>query len=321
MRTPSVAVRFFLPAAVLLLVFALRVIDLPHLPPGLSHDEAYNGIAALEVMNGHYRFFYEINKGIEPLIIWLEGWAFQWWGVGPTQLRLVNVLAGLLTVALVYPLTARLFNRRIALLAMTGVAVSFWAIFVSRLTLRAVLLPPGLLLTLYFLWLALKPNSPVNGVTSSAPPRPPHWGGKTKIPPSGGIGGPAPHSPFTPIWFSLSGLFAGITMYTYLSARFVPLIVLAMFGYQWFRGRIGKQHWLGLALFVLVWGVISGPLAAYYWQNAESFLPPRRSGQHHPLRPQRRFWADAASHPAHSGHVHHTGRYHRPLQPRWPPRF
>ena len=143
--------------AILLAAFALRVIALNRTPPGLSHDEAYNGIAALEVLSGQYRIFYEINKGIEPLIIWLEGLAFAAWGIGPIQLRLVNVLAGMLTIALVYPFAARLLTRRVALLAMAGLAVSFWAVFVSRLTLRAVLLPPCLLLTLYFFWLALRP--------------------------------------------------------------------------------------------------------------------------------------------------------------------
>jgi 4-amino-4-deoxy-L-arabinose transferase-like glycosyltransferase len=234
---------------IIIFAFGLRVFAIDRTPAGLSHDEAYNGIAALEVLNGQYRIFYEINKGIEPLIIWLEGLSFKVLGVGPVQLRWVNVIAGLLTVVLAFPLTARLFNRRIAILAMAGLAVSFWAVFVSRLTLRAVLLPPLLLVTLYFFWLALTPR--LSSQTSSPKP--------------------------TLLYFALSGLLAGVTMYTYLSSRFVPLILITFFGYQLICKKLSRQHWLGALLFVSTWAVVFLPLATYYWENSESFI--RRSSQ------------------------------------------
>lgn len=231
--------------AVLLLALALRVAAIDRIPAGLSHDEAYNGVTAIQTLEGDYRIFYEINKGIEPLIIYLEAAAFYFFGVGPVPLRLVNIFAGMLTVALVYPLAARLFNRRVALLAMAGVAVSFWAVFVSRLTLRAVLLPPLLLLTLYLFWRGLNPKnqSPKTGL----------------------------------LFFSLSGLAAGLTMYTYLSSRFVPLIIVTLFGYQLLRRQINRWHWLGLLLHLTIWAAVFTPLAAYFWQNSASFT--RRSGQ------------------------------------------
>src|SRR6185503_20050651 len=140
--------RKFLPITILLLAFTLRMVAIDQIPPGLSHDEAYNGVTAMQVLAGQQRLiFFEINKGIEPLIIYLEALAFYAFGIGPVPLRLVNVICGMLTVALVYPLTTRLFNRRVALVAMAGLAVSFWAIFTSRLALRAVTFPPLLILT------------------------------------------------------------------------------------------------------------------------------------------------------------------------------
>jgi 4-amino-4-deoxy-L-arabinose transferase-like glycosyltransferase len=239
---------YFLAVIIILLAFALRIAAIDRTPAGLSHDEAYNGIAALEVVDGHYRLFYEINKGIEPLIIWLEGWAFQLFGVGPVQLRLVNIVAGLFTVVLVYPLAARLFDRRIALLAMAVLAISFWAVFVSRLTLRAVLLPPLLLLTLHTYWQALDPAGR-NGDS--------FWR--------------------TLIYFALSGLLAGVTMYTYLSSRFVPLILLALFGYQLLLRKITRRHWLGAVVMAAIWAAVFLPLALYFQENSESFI--RRSSQ------------------------------------------
>jgi 4-amino-4-deoxy-L-arabinose transferase-like glycosyltransferase len=237
--------RRLLLVSVLLLAFALRLVAIDKLPPGLSHDEAYNGITALQLLDGEWRIFFEINKGIEPLIIYLEALAFYGLGVGPVQMRLVNIFFGMLTVVLVYPFATRLFNRQIALLAMAGLAISFWAIFTSRLSLRATLFPPLLLLTLYFFWRGLSP-------------------------------GPQSHP--SPLFFwGLSGVAAGITMYTYLSSRFVPLLVLALFGYQWLCGRITRQQWLGLLLHFLIWACLFAPLAAYYLENAESFT--RRSDQ------------------------------------------
>lgn len=231
----------FLLSAILLLAFTLRIVAIDRVPPGLSHDEAYNGVTAIQVLNGQPRIFFEINKGIEPLIIYLEALAFYAFGIGPVSLRLVNVFCGLLTVALVYPLAARLFNRRVALLAMAGLAISFWAIFVSRLTLRAVTFPPLLMLTLYFLWRGLGPITRSNLISTNLR------------------------------FFVLSGLAAGASMYTYLSSRFVPLLVASIFGYQLARAQIKRQHWVGLIMHLLIWAVLFAPLANYYRENAASF--------------------------------------------------
>lgn len=233
------------PIAILLLAFALRIIFIDHIPAGLSHDEAYNGVTAMQVLAGERAIFFEINKGIEPLIIYLEALAFYAFGIGPVPMRLVNVMCGLLTVALIYPLAARLFNRRVALLAMAGLAISFWPIFVSRLTLRAVTLPPLLILTLYFLWRGLTQNPEVRHKPT--------------------------HEVQVLTWFALSGLAAGASMYTYLSSRFVPLLIGAVFGYQLIRRQLKPRYWVGLLILCLIWTALFAPLASYYLEHADSF--------------------------------------------------
>jgi 4-amino-4-deoxy-L-arabinose transferase-like glycosyltransferase len=229
--------RPFWPIIILWLAFVLRVAAIGQIPPGLTHDEANNGMAAIQTLNGQPQIFYDINKGIEPLIIYLEALAFAAFGIGPVQLRLVNVFCGLLTVALIYPLTARLFNRRAALLAMTGTAIFFWPVFVSRLTLRAILLPPLLMAALYALWYSLREKNP----------RRSHY------------------------FFAASGLVSGIAMYTYLSSRFVPLLALSLFGWQLLRKQIKRRHGWGLLLYFAVWIVVITPLGRHYWQNRVSF--------------------------------------------------
>jgi len=231
------------PVIILWLAVALRIAAIGQIPPGLSHDEANNGLAAIQTLNGQPQIFYDINKGIEPLIIYLEALAFDAFGIGPVQLRLVNIFCGLLTVALIYPLTVRLFDRRVALLAMTGAAIFFWPVFVSRLTLRAVLLPPLLIVTLYFWYRSLHEYNLRRSLTFA----------------------------------TVSGLAAGIGMYTYLSSRFVPLLVLALFGWHLLQRRIKRQHWWGLLLHFTLWAAVVAPLGHYYWQNRASFS--ERSGQ------------------------------------------
>jgi hypothetical protein len=164
-------------------------------------------------------------------------------------------------VALVYPFTRQLFNRRVALLAMAGVAISFWAIFVSRLTLRAVLLPPLLLLTLYLFWRGLQS---INNTYQRA------HNYQLSI-----INYQLSILPL--LLFALSGVAAGITMYTYLSSRFMPFIVLAVFSYQLLRRQINKWHWLGLLLQIVIWAAIFMPLGSYFLENQDSFS--RRAGQ------------------------------------------
>lgn len=236
---PGVRSHRFLLLLILLAAFALRMAAIDRLPPGLSHDEANNGITAIQVLEGQRRIFFEINKGIEPLIIYLEAAAFHFFGIGPVQLRLVNVMAGMLTVALIYPLAVRLFNRRVGLLAMAGLAVSFWAVFVSRLTLRAVLLPPLLLPTLYWLWRGLEAGTPQRKRS---------------------------------LYFALSGMAAGVGMYTYLAARFAPLLIGAIFGWRLIRRDGYLSQWaVGLLLHFAVWGTIFVPLGYYYISHADSF--------------------------------------------------
>ncbi|MCB0165954.1 MAG: glycosyltransferase family 39 protein, partial [Anaerolineae bacterium] len=274
--------------AVLLVAFGLRMAAINSIPAGLSHDEAYNGVTAMQTLDGQYQVFYEINKGIEPLIIYIEALAFRAFGIGPVQLRLVNVMAGMLTIALVYPLTARLFNRRVALLAMAGLSISFWAVFVSRLTLRAVLLPPLLLLTLYLFWRALPtrshlipspPNPPANPPTNPLPPQPQPIqpiNHPTSHPTNQQTNKPTPKL-LTLTFFALSGLAAGITMYTYLSSRFVPFIVLTVFGCFWLRRHLTKWHWVGLLLHFMIWAAIFTPLLSYFIEHQASFS--RRADQ------------------------------------------
>ena len=187
---------------VILVGAALRLFALDHVPAGLSHDEAYIGVTALEVwLLGRREVFFDIYNGIEPLIVYWQALYLSLFGVTPLAMRLVNVTAGLLTIPLTYTFTRHLMAhlrprsaRWVAFLAALGVSLSFWAVFVSRLALRAVTLPLLELLAFYFLWLGLVADE-ADGL---------------------------PARTHRLAYLALGGAWLGVAMYTYLSSRFLP---------------------------------------------------------------------------------------------------
>jgi hypothetical protein len=253
---------------VLLVGAALRLFALKQVPPGLSHDEAYIGVTALEVwLLGRRDVFFEIYNGIEPLIVYWQALYLRLFGITPFAMRLVNVTAGLLTIPLTYTLTHRLLAtlgprsaQWGALLAGMGVSVSFWAVFVSRLALRAVTLPLLELPALYCLWRGLTYDQ--RGGQANARPEL-----RFGFPPWLGLRIRSRHL----VYFAVGGAWLGAAMYTYLSSRFLPFVPLLFFVYWLLRGQVRRQHWLGMTLFFAAWGLVFAPLGLYYLNHPDLF--------------------------------------------------
>ena len=221
--------------AILLIAALLRLWQLDVVPRGPSHDEANNGLMAGEVLKGYRPVFFEIYTGVEPGLIYPQALAFWALGSNGAVQRLVSVAFGLLTVALTYAFAVRLFRSRlVGLLSALLVAISFWHVFVSRLALRAVVMPPLQILTLLFFWRGLETRS---------------WRD-----------------------FALAGLFGGLTMYTYLSSRLLPFIPIAFVLYLLIRRMDLKGLWGRLGLMAAVWFLIFLPLGIYYLNNPHWFL-------------------------------------------------
>lgn len=221
--------------AILLLAAFLRLWKLDVVPRGPSHDEAYNGLMALEVLKGYLPIFFQVNVGVEPGLIYPQAAAFWAFGSDATVQRLVSVAFGMLTVALTYAFAVRLFRSHlIGLLSTMLVAISFWHVLVSRLALRAVVMPPLQILTLLFFWRGLEDRSLRD--------------------------------------FVLAGLFGGLTMYTYLSSRFLPFIPIAFVLYLLIRRKELKGLWGYLGLMAVVWFLVSLPLGLYYVNNPDWFF-------------------------------------------------
>jgi 4-amino-4-deoxy-L-arabinose transferase-like glycosyltransferase len=233
-------------AAVILVAAGLRLWQLPNLPPGLWYDEAVNGVDAAMMLAGQgLPLYLPANGGREPLFIYLQTLSVALLGPSPFSLRLVSALIGIATVAAVYACGKAIFAnaasddepengarnqaRSAALLAAAALAVTFWHVSISRLGLRAVLLPL------------------VSALAMVA-----FWQGWTRRKPRA---------------FAWAGFWFGLSLYTYTSARvlpFVPALFIAtelLFARRRIDAVEWRGRWRGLGLALLVGAVVTIPMA------------------------------------------------------------
>mgnify|MGYP005844238051 FL=1 len=229
----------------LLISAALRLWQLPAIPPGLWYDEAYNGMDALRMLdNGSPQAFFVGNHGREPLIHYLSAAVMWLAGASPYTLRLVSALQALLAIALLYRWLVVLFadipeQRWLALTGSAGLAVSFWYLVMTRNSYRATLVPTFVALSGYLFWRAWRRRS--------------HWS------------------------FVGAGLALGLSQYTYLSARLLPL-VFGVFALTWAgvrrrrtdRSSLPALPWSGLLLMAGAAGVVFLPLGLFYLAHPDA---------------------------------------------------
>lgn len=227
--------------ALLLMIICLLVgagLRLPALlvtPPGLHFDEATNAILSSEIgLQGSRPVFSPSYTGQEVLFFYLAGGMMNRLGASVFALRLTSAFVGLLTIAATYWLGRELLaDRRVAVLAAVLLAISFWHLLFSRLGLRAISQPLLQALTVAALFRGVRRQQ---------------W-----------------------VWFGVSGLFLGLTAYTYLAARLFPLPVGLALGPLLLAGRNHKRLWGQLSLWVGVGLVVLGPLLLYFYQHPETF--------------------------------------------------
>lgn len=219
-------------ALIVLLAAVLRLAAIDRLPPGLYHDEAYNGLDALNVLRGETSLFFEANNGREPLFIYLTALSVGLLGPTPGALRVVAALLGILTIPATYLLGRTLFGARPGLVAAFLAATTVWTVNLSRVALRAVAAPPLAAVALALLW---------QGLAGRRRAR-----------------------------MAWAGLACGLLFYTYLAARFTPVALGLFLVYLaiWHRERLWVR---GLLIFGLVAALVAAPLGAYLVLHGEAF--------------------------------------------------
>ena len=255
MSTHLKSARWLLLVAILLVAIFLRTYRLQELPRGPYYDEAANGVLASEIATGQaFPLFIRSYTGKEVLYFYAVAATMKVLGIRLLSMRLTSAVMGVATVALTYWLGLQLFDDEdeqtrqcIAWSAAALAAVNFWHIVISRYGFRAISQPLLQALALGFIWRGLRRGG---------------WRDLT-----------------------LAGIFTGLTAYTYLASRIVPIALLPLVGGLWLTGKpvralIGKR----ILIFGLVAAVVLAPLGIFFLQNPETFGT--RMGQVSVLNPE-----------------------------------
>lgn len=192
----------------MLVAWLFRVWQLPSLPPGLHHDEAIEGLNALEVLAGNFRFWFPAGGGREPLFMYVAAGAIGVLGPTALALRLLAAFCATLLVAGSFTLGRRLFDRPTALVAAGLMATSYWQVHTGRLGLRSAMLPPLAALGVALLLRAAERRRASDSL--------------------------------------LGGLLMGATAYTYFAARLLPLVALPVALAQLRRAPRQALFWVGV---------------------------------------------------------------------------
>jgi 4-amino-4-deoxy-L-arabinose transferase-like glycosyltransferase len=221
--------------AIVLVGAVLRFYELGTSPPGLYHDEAFNGQDALGVLAGKHPIFFEGNNGREPLFLYLMALGMAIWGRTPFAVRVAAALLGTLTVPATFLMARAWFNVRVGLSSAALIAVAPWPINLSRIGLRAVSMP---FITALALWL--------------------WWAGRRQ------------QGLRRMLLLVLGGLLLGLSLYTYTAARFalVAVVGFALFQAWVSKERFDRSEWAYLLLPAVVAMV---PLIGYGVTNWEAF--------------------------------------------------
>lgn len=288
-RRLRVSWRFLALLLILILAFFLRFWQLGSLPPGLHHDEAYNGLdalaligretfpifhegwelyarevhAAIPVYQSKTPVFMEGNYGREPLAAYLMAVSVFVGGATPAALRVVTALAGTLSVLSTYGAAFELTQGRTRrsdhflvdiIRSLTPLLAAFVAaVFFPSLVLSRVGVRAILFVPLEALVVFL------------------FWRGVRRAAERAGTSGQERSAAnilglamTSPRWFAAAGLILGLSLYSYGAARFFPLLFVA-FVPLWFWGnRTARQRHLGdVVLMAVTAFIVVGPLLLF----------------------------------------------------------
>jgi 4-amino-4-deoxy-L-arabinose transferase-like glycosyltransferase len=220
------------------LALALRIAALDSVPYTLGGDEAWHGLLARQVLTGELRNPFVMGYMSMPTFFY---WPLSWslWSVGNNVvgLRLPAVLAGTITVPVLYLFARRLWGRRTAFVTAMFLATYDYHIHYSRLGANNVW---DALFVLLALW-ALD-----RGVTASDEVKQSRY-------------------------FTLTGLVMGLSAYFYTGARLLPLLVVVYLAFLWARQVFNPARsesmkglkWHLVLLMVLAFLVAAGPMFSY----------------------------------------------------------
>ena len=143
--------RFWTPvgiASIVIVAAYFRISTLSSMPPGLDDTSARIGLQALAIGTSHLLPSLNDANGYAPLWVWLQAISVHLFGNTALALRLWPALLGTLAVVTTWFWLDGWFGRRVAWSAALLIAVSPWAVTLSRNGLESSLFPLLVPLTL-----------------------------------------------------------------------------------------------------------------------------------------------------------------------------
>jgi 4-amino-4-deoxy-L-arabinose transferase-like glycosyltransferase/sugar lactone lactonase YvrE len=228
-------------ATILALAALFRLWRFSDLPFGVWYDEAEHGLQALRILESEqFRPIFEGAITGPAHYLYLVAGAFARFGVSVQSIRLVSVAFGLLAVVAGYLVGAELFGRRLGAVAAALLAVSSWAVTLSRFGMYSTMSTPLFaLLTAAFLLRGLRTRRLLD--------------------------------------YALAGVALGLGLSFYTSFRlFVPavaLFLLYLVLHTWATRRAWPPaaFWLGVAVLLFLAALVVSPLAVYAVKHPEIF--------------------------------------------------
>jgi 4-amino-4-deoxy-L-arabinose transferase-like glycosyltransferase len=235
--------------AIFLIAALLRLYGLNNQsPPGLEHDEVAHWLINQDILDGNQGLYFAGAYGHEAGYHYLQSGFMVLLGDNVLALRLPSAYLGMLLVAVAFALARRLFDLKTAVLSAALLAVLFWPVFYSRLGLRAISLPLLSGLSAYFWWQGwLKWRNMEENAKHKTQPI---------------------YRNRALIFFLIAGLFAGLSFYTYMASRVVPIFYgLYVIYLLLFHQPAVRERWPAIALFFLTYAIVAAPLAFYLLGN------------------------------------------------------
>ncbi len=220
----------------------LRFANLAGVPGGFFHDEAWSAAKAWSLVKGEaaLQVYFAENNGMDAAHVYGIAALFALTGPLAIGSRIVSSLMGSLSILATYWVTWELLadeRRRhtLSLIAAFVVATLFWALTTSRSAWHV----PWMTLTVTLCLAAL-------------------FRGRRLA---------------RRRWFVVAGVLAGLAQYTYPSARFLPLLLLAIGALDASRNRAARRKVVVDYLVLLaVAAVVFAPLGVYFIQHPEWFF-------------------------------------------------
>ncbi len=228
-----------------LLVFAVsgivlffRLYQTGSVPPEPFSDHAEKILDVYDISQGNTRIFFPRNTGREALQMYWTLLVATIFGTKLSfySLKLGTALLGLLTLPYVYLLGKEISNKRVGLIAVFMMGISYWHNVISRVGLRFPLYPLFVAPVLFYLLRGIRRRKRND--------------------------------------FILAGLFLGLGMHGYSPYRIMPVVILAAIGlyllHKISRG-VRKDLLVQLAILTLISLIVFLPLGRYALENPDIF--------------------------------------------------